>query len=394
MNAAAGADKRYAEVHRVTAVGAWADLSLGVAKVVAGWFAQSQALIADGLHSLSDLATDVIVLVAAHQARAEADAEHPYGHERIETVATVLLGAALIVVGIAISYDAVSRLFRPEDLWTPHPWALAIAAISVVAKEALYQYTQRSAKRLRSSLLEANAWHHRSDAASSVVVIAGVGAALVGWRDLDAVAALIVAWMIAYIGFSIGRKGLRELIDTGLGPERTAAIRGAILDVDGVRDLHLLRTRQMGGKALVDVHILLDDPLLSVSEGHQISESVRGLLIARFDDVEDVTVHIDPEDDEHVAPGRGLGLRQDVLQRLDTRWAAIEECGRIRRVNLHFLSDGVLVEVEFPIDLVDGRDRLYRRMAAALAGDEGISGLRLLFSASPHRGAAAEFNAP
>ncbi len=377
-------DRRYREVRRVTVVGTWIDLALGAGKITAGWLAHSQALIADGVHSLSDLGTDVLVLVAAHHARAAADDEHPYGHERIETVATVLLGAVLVVVGAGIAWDAVSRLFHPERLWSPEPWALAVAALSVAIKEGLYQYTRRSARRLRSALLEANAWHHRSDAASSVVVIIGVGAVLAGLRDLDALAALVVAYMIARVGIELARRGLRELIDTGLAPERVALIRRAILDVDGVRDLHLLRTRQMGGKALVDVHILLDDPRLSVSEGHQISEAVRAQLIASIDDVEDVTVHIDPEDDQDLPPGGvDLALRAELLERLERCWSGIDEAAEVRRVLLHYLDGRVHVELELPLRLVGGEadaERLRERFREAIADEPEVADVRLLFS--------------
>ena len=180
---------------------------------------------------------------------------------------------------------------------------MAIAAVSVAFKEAVYHYTMRAARRFRSRLLEANAWHARSDAASSLVVIVGVGGALLGLGYLDAVAAVIVSWMIGRMGYRLALRSVEELIDTGLEPEQVEAIRAALMEVGGVRDLHMLRTRQMGPKSLVDVHVLLDDPKLSVSEGHQISETARAELIRKFRDVEDVTVHIDPEDDEDVTPG-------------------------------------------------------------------------------------------
>jgi len=379
-------DARYRRIRRVTLVGTGIDLGLGIGKVAAGWFAQSQALIADGLHSLSDLASDVLVLFAARQANAEADADHPYGHERIETAATVGLGLALIAVGFGVGYEAVGRLLDPTTLWRPHAWALWVAGLSVVSKEALYQYTVRAARRTRSKLLEANAWHHRSDAASSVVVIVGVGATLVGLHDLDAIAALVVAWMIARIGFGLVRKSMRELIDTGLDPEQLAAIRATILSVAGVRALHLLRTRQMGGKALVDVHIILDDPRMSVSEGHQISETVRGRLIGRIDNVDDVTVHIDPEDDELVAPGRNLGLRSEVEARLRERWAALPGADAIRRIDLHYLGGRIYVDVEMPLDTAGDAAQaaaLRARYQAAVAGDKDIAEVRLLYTDAP-----------
>ena len=174
------APERYAVIRRVTLVGAAVDLVLAVAKVGGGFLAQSHSLVADGVHSLSDLVTDLLVLLAARFARAKPDADHPYGHERIETAATVALGVVLIVIGAGIALDAVRRLFHPEEIRVPAWWAMAIAAVSVVLKEAVYRYTLRAARRHRSRLLEANAWHARSDAASSLVVIVGVGGSLLG----------------------------------------------------------------------------------------------------------------------------------------------------------------------------------------------------------------------
>ena len=164
----------------MTLIGAVVDLSLGVVKFVVGRLAGSQPLVADGIHSLSDLATDFMVLFAAKHAHREADAEHPYGHGRIETVATVALGASLIIVAIGISFDAVRRMLNPELLMHPGVLALVVAMISVASKEAIYQYTARIARRLRSSMLQANAWHSRSDAISSIVVVIGIAGAVAG----------------------------------------------------------------------------------------------------------------------------------------------------------------------------------------------------------------------
>ena len=377
------APERYAIIRRVTLVGAVVDLVLAIAKIGGGFAAQSQSLVADGVHSLSDLVTDILVLIAARFARAKPDADHPYGHERIETAATVGLGVVLIVIAAGIALDSFRRLFHPEDLQAPAWWAMAIAAASVVSKEAVYHYTVRAARRSRSRLLEANAWHARSDAASSIVVIVGVGGALLGLGYLDAIAAVVVSWMIGRMGYRLARQSVAELIDTGLDPEEVEAIRTALMEIDGVRDLHMLRTRQMGPKSLVDVHILLKDPKLSVSEGHQISETARAELIRRFRDIEDVTVHIDPEDDEEVAQGRHLGLRGEIEAKLRAAWSEVPEAASIRRLNLHYLDGRIQVEVELPLDLaLDGADPepIRHRFEQALRREPDVSGVRVLFS--------------
>ena len=335
---------RYSEVRKVTLIGAVLDLLLGVAKIFVGVIAGSQALVADGVHSLSDLATDFLVLFAARHAHREADEEHPYGHGRIETVATVVLGVALVVVAIGISLDSLRRLMDPELLLHPGMLAMSIALLSVVSKEVIYQYTVRVARRLRSKMLMANAWHSRSDAISSIVVMIGIGGAMAGYPWLDAVAAITVALMIGKIGWDLLWQSLQELIDTALKPEQVEEIRQAILEVDGVRDCHMLRTRYSGSDSLVDVHIIVD-PLLSVSEGHQIGEHVRLRLIDELEHVADVTVHIDPEDDETASPSDQLPLRAEIMSRLQQAWRGLHVDSCLDRVVLHYLDGKINVDV-------------------------------------------------
>jgi cation diffusion facilitator family transporter len=337
-------DARYRDVRTVTLVGAVVDLVLGVLKIVVGSLASSQALVADGIHSLSDLATDFLVLFASKHAHREADDEHPYGHGRIETVATVVLGVALVVVAVGICADAVRRLMDPELLLLPGWPALAAAMVSVAAKEAVYQYTAAAARRLRSSMLHANAWHSRSDAISSIIVVIGVLATMAGYPYFDAIAAVAVALMVAKIGWDLLWKSLQELIDTALHPDKVETIRETIMAVDGVRTCHMLRTRQSGSDALVDVHIQVD-PGLSVSEGHQIGEAVRGRLMDRVEEVSDVTVHIDPEDDELASACNHLPLRDVILQQLHEQWQPLGIEQRVSRVVLHYLNGKVHVEV-------------------------------------------------
>ncbi|NIR29734.1 MAG: cation transporter [Gammaproteobacteria bacterium] len=374
-------EDRYREARRVTLVGAVLDFVLGVTKLVVGWLAQSQALIADGIHSLSDLATDMVVLVAAKHANREADADHPYGHGRIETLATIALGAALILASIGIAWDAIRRLFHPELLLQPGPWALVVAALSVISKEWIYRYTLRVARRLRSDMLRANAWHSRSDAVSSVVVIIGVSGAMAGLFYIDAVAAVVVAAMIAKIGWDFAWRSARELIDTGLEPVEVERIRKHIMAVDGVHDMHLLRTRRMGRDALVDVHIQVS-PHLSVSEGHQISEAVRSRLIETIDDVTDVMVHIDPEDDANMARTLELPLRHEVEGRLRRCWEGIDGAGEIQHVYLHYLDGRVHADVVLPVTLARGREETQSLEAAfrdAVRDEPDVGEVRLFY---------------
>lgn len=343
---------RYREIRKVTLVGSFVDLALGVAKIMAGWLSHSQALVADGIHSLSDLVTDFMVLWAAKHAHAEADEEHPYGHGRIETVATVGLGLALIVVAIGIAYDAVDRLFHPDELLNPGYWALAVALSSVILKELIYHYTMRAAKKYRSNMLRANAWHSRTDAISSIVVVIGVIGTMAGLTYLDAVAAVVVAVMIGKIAFELIWHSIQELMDAGLEQERVLAIREAIMQVDGVVELHELRTRRIGPDALVDVHVLVDSRL-SISEGHHIAEAVRQKLVKEIDEVSDVMVHVDPEDDEICAPCKSLPLRYEFLARLEAAWAGIPEAKQIEDVTLHYLDGMIEADLILPLSVIN-----------------------------------------
>lgn len=342
---------RYREVRKVTLVGSVVDLLLGVIKIVVGWAANSQALIADGLHSLSDLGTDFVVIYAAKHSHREADEDHPYGHGRIETLATVGLGLTLIVVAVGVAYESVQRMNQPELLMQPGIMALAAAIVSVIAKEAIYHYTMHVARKLRSNMLIANAWHSRSDAISSVVVVIGVGGTMMGYTYLDAVAAIAVAVMIAKIGFDLVRSSTKELIDTALEPEVVDEIRNEVFAVDGVRALHMLRSRRSGGDALVDLHIQVD-PRVSVSEGHQIGDTVRRRLLERIEEVTDVTVHIDPEDDELESPCDHLPLRNTLIERLQAQWADLVDVDA-DQVTLHYLHGQLQIDLLLPLSVFE-----------------------------------------
>ena len=342
-------DARYRETARVTIVGAVLDLVLGIAKLLAGYFAYSQALIADGIHSLSDVATDGMVLYAARHSNAGPDAEHPYGHGRFETIATVGLAVALILVAIGIAYGAVIRLLEPQQLPHPGVWALLVAILSIASKEWIYHYTMRVAKRQRSDMLRANAWHSRTDAFSSVIVLIGVAGAMAGYSYLDALAAIGVALIIAHIGGGLGWKALKELVDTAVDQRLVDDLRECILGVDGVLGLHLLRTRHAGGQVLVDVHIVID-ATISISEGHHISEMVRSRLLQAFEGVTDVTVHIDPEDDEYETATLSLPMRSELLDRIHRQLDGIDALNNIERFTLHYLAGKVRVEALMPLN--------------------------------------------
>jgi cation diffusion facilitator family transporter len=368
-------------IKRTTLVGAMTNLLLSAIKIAAGWIGQSHALIADGIHSLSDLLSDLLVWFAGHKAGKAPDAEHPYGHGRFETVATLVLGFLLLAVALGIGWDAAQRLFQPQALLQPGPVALYAAGCSILIKEALYWYTRAYGVRVRSDLLIANAWHHRSDAISSIVVLIGVAGTLAGLPYLDAIASVLVAVMIAKIAWDLGASATRELVDTGLDPEHLREISRIIRRSTGVRDVHMLRTRTLGGNTSADVHVLVD-PDISVSEGHAISVLVQERLMETIDRMSDVIVHIDPEDDASATPTKGLPMRTEILERLDQYWRPIPEALTRKRVLLHYLDGAITVDVFFPLrTFVDepSTRQLHQRLHTALEDDPDIADVRLYY---------------
>ncbi len=344
---------RYQQVKKVTLIGALVNAFLAASKIILGYIGQSQALVADGVHSLADLVSDIIVVYAAKHGSRQADEDHPYGHGRIETVVEVLLGFLLIAVALGITIDAVSRINTPDLLLSPTWFALVAALISIFANEVLFQYTFTVGKKVKSNLLIANAWHHRTDAISSVIALIGIAGAMLGFPLLDAVAAIGVSLLISKVGWDISYRAFKELIDTALEAEKVEKIKALILSVDGVKAVHSLRTRSMGTYALVDVHILVVNSRISVSEGHQISESVMYRLLKGIDEVSDVTVHIDPEDDETCAPCRYLPLRKDFQIYLNSVFENNSYYDRVTKSTLHYLNGKIIVELVLPVSILD-----------------------------------------
>jgi cation diffusion facilitator family transporter len=283
----------------------------------------------------------------------------------------VAVGSLLLLVAGGMLIEATRRLFDSALLWQPTAWSLAIAVLSILIKEALYQYTIYVAKQVRSPMLQANAWHHRSDAISSVIVLIGVAGSMAGVQWLDAVAAIGVSLMIAQIGWSLSREGVTELVDTGLERQQLAEIRKIIQSVEGVHTLHELRTRKMGANALVDVHILVN-PRISVSEGHQIGDQVRTRLITKIEEITDVLVHVDPENDQSFQPNLELPLRHEILARLEQRQPFLETADAIEQVTLHYLAGRVTIDIVLSLKIVPTiqEAQMLSQRFAELATDE------------------------
>lgn len=284
--------EREAATRRSTWVSVAVNVVLTTLQVVIGVLAASQALIADGLHSLSDLVADFVVLLAVHHSRKAPDDDHHYGHQRYENAASLVLGGLLLAVGVGMVVSAVHKLQAPDAIPTVHQTALWVALGALVAKEALFRYMLAVAERVRSSLLVANAWHARSDAASSLVVAVGIGGNLLGYPLLDPIAALVVGLMVGRMGWSFTWNALHDLTDRAANEEQIAAIAADIAATPGVLGMHALKTRKTGDMILADVHLEIDGSL-SVAEGHEIAEETRRKVMARHP-VLDLLVHVDP----------------------------------------------------------------------------------------------------
>ena len=295
--------ERAAAASRSTWVSVAVNLLLTVTQIVAGILSRSQGLVADGIHSLSDLVADFVVLLASHHSKKDADEEHPYGHQRFETAASLALGALLLAVGAGMLWSAVRKINAPETVQEVHVTALWVALGALFAKEMLFRYMLSVAKRVKSGMLVANAWHARSDAASSLVVGLGIVGNLAGYAILDPIAALVVGLMVARMGWGFGWDALHDLMDRSVDEQEVEAIRRTLVETPGVSEVHDVRTRKMGDMIVVDAHIEVDASI-TVEEGHDIAVRARQRVLQRHR-VLNLMTHVDPwrrPDLDHAAP--------------------------------------------------------------------------------------------
>ncbi|HQR03867.1 MAG TPA: cation diffusion facilitator family transporter [Rhodocyclaceae bacterium] len=375
---------RMRQAQRVTWVSVVVNLVLTAVQIVVGVVAHSQSLLADAMHTLSDIVGDGFVLYANRKGAEAADDAHPYGHGRYETVASLVLGLLLAATGVGILVVAAERLQHLGDVRPVGIAALWAALATLAGKEILFRYMLRIAERLRSPMLVANAWHARSDALSSLVVAVGIGSTLSGFAGADTVAALIVGAMIIKAGLRFSWQAIRELIDTGLSAEEVARLRVTLVETPGVLDLHELRTRRMGHKVLADAHVQVN-PRISVSEGHLIAESAKARVLRAHPDVLDVLVHVDAEDDLNPAQGfPAFPGRADMIRRL--AGLLDEDPARFEQVTLHYLGQKVDAEVTFVPELARGDhdlERMERRLRERLPEDPWLRTVQLKQRAAP-----------
>ncbi|MBT3205777.1 MAG: cation transporter [Gammaproteobacteria bacterium] len=341
-------EQRKKVIQKVTYTGIFVNIVLAMAQIISGFLAHSQALLADGLHTLADLISDFIVLITAHHSAKEADDAHPYGHARIETLSSIFLGLALIAVALGMGYRGIQSFAQTETVQT-ETYALFFAFLAILSKEFLYRYTIHAARKIKSTLLESNALHHRSDVFSSVVVVIGVGAQVAGIDHMDALAAIVISVMISLMGIHLIKKAFEELIDTSLDQQLVEQVKSHIHNISGVVAVHSLRSRSMGGMGYIDTEIRVN-PRLSVSEAHYISLHIEQTVKKKFTEISDITVHIDPVTETEHEYILQLPRRSELLFQLYSVWENLENSEKIKNIHLHYLTRQIEVDIILPLE--------------------------------------------
>jgi cation diffusion facilitator family transporter len=370
-------EARYQQVRSVSLWGALKNGFLANVKIIFGISGHSHALLADGIHSLSDLLIDGVVIIASKFGSKAADEDHPYGHGRIETAATVLLALVLAFAALAIIIDASFILISTHLNFNPSHYVIWIAILSIILNEWLYYWTKRVAKQSKSKLLMTNAWHHRSDSTSSLAVALGVIGTWLGFPKLDALAAVIVGLMILKIAWDFGWHSIRELVDTVANVEESEKIKHFIKKIPGVKAIHQFRMRSIAGAIFCDVHVLVD-PSLSVSEGHYIGQEVESHLTNKFPDISDVTVHIDTEDDEITNLSQHLPARSLLQPRLEQAWQNLIPKIAINTAALHYQNGKITIELKLPLCFLN-QANLLQELKKIMGSETFINDIKLFY---------------
>ncbi|MBF0176300.1 MAG: cation transporter [Magnetococcales bacterium] len=336
--------ERFAAAHRVTVLGVAVDFLLSIGKILAGLLGRSAAMVADGVHSLSDLIVDAAVLIGMHYAKKDADDAHPYGHGRYETLASQFIAVSLLLLAMGIFWDAAYRLGSPA-LQPPGMVALIAAILSIAAKEALYHYTLRVGKKYDARAIIANAQHHRSDVVSTLAALLGVGGAMLGYPILDPIAAIVVAMILAKTGWDLLKEAMDELTDStrAIDDQIQHHITSLVEAIPEVHSAHFLSARRMGPDIRVDVHVVVD-PFLSVSEGHQISEKVRISLLENVAAITEVLVHVDTVDDQ-VESLPTLSDRTDLTKHVEEEIQNGDHFSRLESLTPHYTMEGIILDL-------------------------------------------------
>ena len=278
---------------KLSAVGIFGNVALAAFKLLAGIFGKSGAMVSDAVHSLSDVFATFIAYIGVRLSKRKEDEEHPYGHERLECVASLALGLILAGTGIGIGYSGVRKLIEPEALEIPTLLPLIAAVVSILVKEGMYHYTMHYAKKLDSQAFKADAWHHRSDAISSVGSFIGIGLAKLGFPVMDPIASLLICLLILKVAYDICREAINKMLDTSVSSESVKSIRSFVEAQPGVMGVDLLHTRQFGNKIYVDLEISVRRDI-SLVDAHAIAEDVHRALEQQFPSIKHVMIHVNP----------------------------------------------------------------------------------------------------
>ena len=357
---------------KVTLVGAGSNLFLSSIKFIGGILGNSTAMIADAFHSLSDLLTDGVVLLTHKIGQIPKDEDHPYGHGRAETIGATVVGSIIILAGFGLGYEVWKTIESGLEK-IPNWIAAFIAGLSILIKEGLFHYTRIAGEQLKSPSIVANAWHHRSDAVSSIAALIGVVGALNGHPIMDPLAGGVVAVIIIKFGYDIAAGGVRDLMDTALSEEKTREIHEVLKSIPQVIRYHDLRARGIGGEVLMDVHVQVKNDL-TVSEGHTIAETVRRKLIKTLDNVQDVLVHIDPEDDDLIVPVYSTD-REALKKLIGPLLLETESITEMTKMQLHFFQGKNIVDLFIRMDqnqTTEERDRTLQHLKKRLESEKQI----------------------
>ncbi len=328
-------------------VGAIANLLLSIFKFAGGILGNSVALVADAIHSLSDLVTDIIVLFTHQIGKMPQDEDHPYGHGRAETIGATVIGLFIIATGIGVIHKTWQAIDEGSGQ-TPGLLAAIAATLSILINEGLYHYTRRVGEATQSPSLIANAWHHRTDAISSIAALIGIIGAGQGFSFMDPLAGSVVGGMIVKVGIDITRQGMRDLMDTALSDEHTKKIQTILREIPEVLHFHDLRSRVIGGEFLIDVHILVD-PEMTVTEGHRVAEIARRSLIKAFDNIQDVLVHVDGESDTEVEAIYPI-TRKELIEIVRPLISELDGSISQPEIRVHHIKGKNILEVFIKID--------------------------------------------
>ena len=343
--------QRYSTIRKTAFINAVASAFLAVLKIAIGLIGQSSALVADGIHSTTDLVGDALVLLTAKVSNRHPDKEHPYGHKRIETMAAVVISLLLLTTGGFMLHEAVLRFLSHKTQQGVELFVPLAALLSVIVHECLFRYTSKQGKKTHSPLLIATAWHKRSDAYISLITVISTTLAITSFQFFDAIGAGIIAIVILKTAVRMIRSCCNELLDGAVDNTTSEEIEQIIANTPGVIAVHQYRTRQHGGTVLIDVHIQVS-ATISVSEGHYISDVVTDRVMKAFDRITDVTVHVDPEDDQSAKTGTELPLRSTLLPLLNTHWHGLPGYSEQTDIRLHYLNNALRIEVVLPHALI------------------------------------------